>query len=203
MKKLIVMLLLLLLWTVPTRSVFAHTYLQQALPSQNEVVTEPISELQLTFTTKIENGSTFELENNTTGVRINPTTISIETKLMKGTLPQSIENGDYRVNWKVIGADGHIIQGEYTFMVAVPKNSDEQSITKGNQNKEVEPEKSATNLKQNKTDNEKSADNLSHPENKQTTVENYKQGFSPILIIISSLGAFLVVGLLYRFMKGS
>ena len=130
MKRLIPILLLSLFYTVPIRTVYAHTNLQNSLPNQNGVVTEPISELQLTFTTKIENGSTFELKNNTTGVRINPTTISIETKLMKGTLTQSIENGDYMVNWKVIGADGHIIQGEYPFILAVPKNAGEQSITR-------------------------------------------------------------------------
>ena len=44
----------------------------------------------------------------------------IEDGEMWATFLQPIENGDYKVEWKIIGADGHPINGEFSFSVNVP-----------------------------------------------------------------------------------
>ncbi|MFJ8257987.1 copper resistance protein CopC [Peribacillus asahii] len=114
---------------------FAHTHLGSSSPKDGQVVTEELREITLNFEGKIEQGSKFELS-NTQGQSIPVENISIDEGEMTGNLANPLENGEYLVNWNIIGADGHPIDGEFSFTVNVsgsetpaePTNETEQPV---------------------------------------------------------------------------
>ena len=66
---------------------------------------------------------------------------------MWATFLQPLENGDYKVEWKIIGADGHPIEGDFSFSVNVPVTEDscEEQI-------ETQEEKAKTNVEEKEVD---------------------------------------------------
>ena len=97
----------------------AHTGLESSSPQNGEVIKEELREISLTFETKIEQGSTFELKNSN-GDSILLRISSLTENKMVGNFSNPLENGEYQVNWNIIGADGHPIEGEFSFSVDVP-----------------------------------------------------------------------------------
>lgn len=96
-------------------SVYAHTGLTNSLPSDGEVITEDIYEVILEFNTEIESTSTVKVinkENEEIGINV-----LASNNVMTGGFMAPLDNGTYTVEWKIIGVDGHPIQGEYPFTV--------------------------------------------------------------------------------------
>ena len=110
MKKLIPFLFLFFLSFV--HNAFAHTGLESSLPQNGETITEELKQVTLTFESKIEQGSTLEVQNSS-GEAIPIDNISLSDNQMTGNLLDSLQNGDYQVNWNIIGADGHPIEGNF------------------------------------------------------------------------------------------
>ena len=117
MKKMIVFTFIFVLAFV--NSALAHTGLETSSPQDGEVIKEELREISLTFETKIEQGSTFELKNSN-GNSIVVDEIVLNENKMVGNFSNPLENGEYQVNWNIIGADGHPIEGEFSFSVEVP-----------------------------------------------------------------------------------
>ncbi len=117
MKKLV--LITIALMFVFTNNALAHTGLDTSSPENGGVVTEELREIVLNFEGKIEQGSTLAV-NDSNGQSIPVEEIFIEDAQMIGTLSNALVNGDYTVVWNIIGADGHPIQGEFSFTVIVP-----------------------------------------------------------------------------------
>ncbi|QCR34121.1 copper resistance protein CopC [Lysinibacillus sp. SGAir0095] len=116
MKKIIFATFLFILAT--STNAFAHTHLGSSSPEDGQEVTEELSEITLNFEGKIEQSSSFELSNE--GQNIPIENITIEEGIMTGTMASPLENGEYLVNWSIIGADGHLMEGDYSFTVNVP-----------------------------------------------------------------------------------
>lgn len=115
MKKTIVAAFVLLLMNPFT--VDAHTALTTSNPAQGEVLTEIPRELELTFGTNIEEGSSLTLEGPSSEVELDE--VSIVGNMMKGTISDQLENGQYIISWKIIGEDGHPIEGKIAFSLNV------------------------------------------------------------------------------------
>lgn len=98
---------------------YAHTGLKSSNPANGSTVTEGLNEISLTFETEIEKTSTFKLL-NATNEEIEVSNISIGEYEMIGTVDNSIENGSYTIQWKIIGVDGHPIEGEVPFIMNAP-----------------------------------------------------------------------------------
>ena len=136
MKKLL-LITLVFMFAFATNAL-AHTGLEISSPEDGEIITEELREISLTFEGKVEQSSTFEL-NDSNGQSIPIEEISIEETQMTGTFPSALENGDYTVVWNIIGADGHPIAGEFSFTVDVPvsetpvENEDEANSQDVNQ----------------------------------------------------------------------
>lgn len=96
-------------------SVFGHTNLTGSTPEEGEVVTEALKTVQLDFGTSIEEGSTMNLESETGSIDFEQVEVSEQS--MTGTLSEELPNGAYTVNWSIIGADGHPIEGKVPFAV--------------------------------------------------------------------------------------
>ncbi|MGE6415292.1 copper resistance CopC family protein [Planococcus kocurii] len=119
MKKVVLFLLFFL--SLTSSAVFAHTALESANPAEGDVVTEELQEMVLEFNTDLEQGSSFTVEDER-GQEV-PIGVEIGGQSMTGTLGAAIANGTYTVNWEIIGADGHPIEGTYTFTQEVSKDS--------------------------------------------------------------------------------
>lgn len=115
MKKIIV-LFVLAIFALPTIGQ-AHTTLSSSTPAEDSVVTETLEEVVLTFGTVIEQGSAMTLESEGKTYEFND--LSLSNEVMTGTLNEELPNGSYTIQWKIIGVDGHPIEGEVPFELAV------------------------------------------------------------------------------------
>ena len=98
-------------------AVSAHTGLTSSSPADGEEVAEDVHEIVLEFNTKIETTSTVKVFNeNKEEIIISNT--QVNDNMMTGGFMSPLDNGTYTVEWKIIGADGHPIQGTYSFMVS-------------------------------------------------------------------------------------
>nr|WP_274388694.1 copper resistance protein CopC [Brevibacillus agri] len=112
---------------LPT-SAFAHTGLENSTPQNQQVVSE-VKEIVLQFNTKVEKTSTFTVKSEQ-GEVIEVNNVEINGKVLKGEITKPLQDGSYTVNWKIVGTDGHPIEGNFAFVVKntqkenpVPSNS--------------------------------------------------------------------------------
>ncbi|WP_338555318.1 copper resistance protein CopC [Paenibacillus sp. KS-LC4] len=117
--KRIILIMLAVIWLVPG-AVFAHSKIEQATPAVDETVTASPAQISLSFNTDIEKLSTFKLL-NAAGEQIATDEVTVDGKTMSGAVLAALENGIYTVKWAIIGADGHAIEGDYSFTVNAPE----------------------------------------------------------------------------------
>lgn len=103
--------------TVST-SAFAHSHLGETSPADGETVVEPLQEITLNFDGNIEQGSYIDVISST-GETIEAD-ISISPGVLTGTFSEALPNDTYTVDWSIISADGHPLEGEYSFTVNAP-----------------------------------------------------------------------------------
>jgi hypothetical protein len=72
------------------------------------------------FNTNIEKLSTFTLLDKQ-GQKVSVGSIAVEEKKLKGTFKDPLPNGEYSVNWKIVGEDGHVIERGFIFTVKLPE----------------------------------------------------------------------------------
>jgi copper resistance protein C len=151
MKKLLLMLCLFT-FMVPTFT-SAHTGLESSNPSEGEVVKEELKEITLQYKTEIENLSTMKIVKDD-GQEVKLDSVIIQEKTMSGILSQSLENGSYTVDWKIIGTDGHPIEGQIPFSVQGEQkeevNPPAHKETDENSDKQTDEEKASTKEKSEK-----------------------------------------------------
>src|SRR5690625_3369201 len=113
MKRSIIITLLILIMS--SNTVYAHTSMTLSSPKDGEVVNEEVYEIVLEFNTRIETTSTIKVFDETeTEVALNT---QVNDDVMIGGFMSPLTNGTYTVEWKIIGADGHPMQGTYSFIV--------------------------------------------------------------------------------------
>ena len=98
---------------------FAHTGLESSSPQNGETISEEILQIILNFETKIEQTSTLRLK-SADDTEIPVKDITITDKQMVGNLEAPLNHGDYQVLWNIIGADGHPMEGTFSFSVDRP-----------------------------------------------------------------------------------
>ncbi|MGP1909817.1 copper resistance protein CopC [Metabacillus sp. JX24] len=95
-------------------AVMAHTHMTSSLPEDGSTVTEPLKTIELTFDTKIEPLSSMKLVKDGSEV---PVEVKAEGEKLIGTPQGELENGAYTAEWKIIGEDGHEMEGTLAFNV--------------------------------------------------------------------------------------
>ena len=98
---------------------FAHSYLSGSQPTDGEVKTEPVQEITLNFDGKIMEGSFLDIT-TINGDTIEVTNIEIGDGYLTGTVAEPLPNNDYKVKWNIISADGHPLEGTFSFTVNAP-----------------------------------------------------------------------------------
>ncbi|AST91139.1 hypothetical protein BC6307_07525 [Sutcliffiella cohnii] len=132
MKRIITIATTVLLVLTMSKMVLAHSHFVGSNPSDGEVLTESLQEIVLEFDGNIEQGSYIDLA-TTAGETVEVQDHIIEENMLTGTLASPLENGDYDVNWSVISADGHPLEGSFSFTVnapvAEPEVEEQEEIT--------------------------------------------------------------------------
>lgn len=98
---------------------YAHSHLSTSTPADGEIVTESIAAITLNFDGKIEQGSYLEIT-SAEGLVVELADLQIGKGMLTGTVAQPLMNGDYDVNWSIISADGHPIEGAFSFTMNAP-----------------------------------------------------------------------------------
>ncbi|MEH7377766.1 copper resistance CopC family protein [Neobacillus drentensis] len=180
----------------------AHTQLSGSNPQQGQVISEDIKEIALTFEGNIEKLSTMGLLQGDKEIPLNQ--IQIQGAKMVGTLKTPLDNGTYRLQWKIAGQDGHPVTGEIQFQVQ--KNLSGQDPNTPTTNQE---QGSTSEQNQNQGTNSEVKENPSTTTAQQTNVEKAeiinkedpeKSSNNIIVIIFIGLLVILVIGffLLFR-----
>lgn len=137
MQKLFVLLIVPLL-LIP-HSAYAHSKLTSSVPEDGQTVTEELRELVLVFNTPIEPLSTLTVSDEQ-GADYKMADIRVEDAEMIGTLEQPLGNGVYTVQWKIIGGDGHPVEGAFTFRVELSNNEHLTESSNATSNEETSGE---------------------------------------------------------------
>ncbi|MEK4080371.1 copper resistance CopC family protein [Solibacillus sp. FSL K6-1126] len=112
----------------------AHTYLDTTNPEDGAVVTELLQSIELTYTGKIEVGSTFKVISSN-GEEIETVSMDLVDGVLTGTFDSPLPNDDYTVEWNSISADGHPLSGQFSFTVDAPVAEEpvEEKVTEENE----------------------------------------------------------------------
>ena len=115
-------LLSTLLFFLIGANVFAHSHLEDSTPKNGEIVSEALKSITLSFETDIEPTSSFTLldEKN---VSIPLSAVSINGNQLIANVENELLNGSYTIHWKIIGEDGHLLEGDVPFTVQLPENT--------------------------------------------------------------------------------
>ena len=95
----------------------AHTALSGSHPANEEVVAVAPSEIVLTFSAEVRllaMSLQSSAEGDEIALGVLPSEIQREFVVATPELP----SGDYVVSWRVMGADTHVVSGEFRFVVA-------------------------------------------------------------------------------------
>ncbi|UPM54542.1 copper resistance CopC family protein [Gottfriedia acidiceleris] len=107
-------IIILLLFLFPTMA-SAHTKLVSSNPSNGQIITEPTKQITLEFEEALEQLGTIKLDKAGSATAV--TNVSIKGNKLIANLPNGLENGDYKIEWKVVSEDGHPITGQIPFKV--------------------------------------------------------------------------------------
>ncbi|MFB3169697.1 copper resistance protein CopC [Neobacillus sp. 179-C4.2 HS] len=173
MKKLMIVIFCVLM-IVPS-VVSAHTSLSSSNPSEGQVVTENLEQISLDFASTIEELSTMELVKN--GKKVALEEIKVENKQLIGRISNPLDNGSYTILWKIIGEDGHPINGEINFSVQTDQNQSETNPATPEENQGTQDQNSQSNqTKQNSVEQNNASD---------TGQQADKNSSSTVLVIIA------------------
>ena len=97
-------------------SAWAHAALVNAQPAAGSTIDGPPSEIRLTFSETLVEGSHIALFGEQFRAVANVTTI-IAGSQMRGLVSTALEPGTYTVEWTAISMDAHTVSGSYPFTV--------------------------------------------------------------------------------------
>ena len=177
MKKLFSIVTVLSLTIMFSVQAFAHSYLSGSSPADGEVLTEAVQEITLNFNGNIMEGSFLTIE-TIDGEEINVTNINIGDGYLTSVLAEPLTNNEYIVNWSIISADGHPLEGTYSFAVNAPigtELSEEASEKQPSESDLAEEE------------------NILNDENGQLDVEGSQEESSSLIFIVLAIAAIVLI----------
>ncbi len=95
----------------------AHASLVRANPARDATVA-PLRTVQLAFSAHIETRfSTVQVVSAAGQTLAGESEVGSDNRTLTATLDRPLVPGAYRVEWRIVSADGHRMQGDYGFMV--------------------------------------------------------------------------------------
>ncbi|WP_338471411.1 copper resistance protein CopC [Niallia sp. XMNu-256] len=184
MKRIFIMITAFLLAICISTSALAHSHLGASNPADGDVVTEPLNEIRLEFDANIEQGSYIEVT-TTEGQEVEIQEEIIEGDTLTAPLPKPLSDGEYQVNWNIISADGHPLEGEFSFTVdaEIPESAEEETI-----------EPSETTEANGGEESTESAQELTENETSTISADAEEQETSKLTMILIVLVLVIVIG---------
>ncbi|MFT9597546.1 copper resistance CopC family protein [Mesobacillus sp.] len=167
--------------------VFAHSYTKESNPAEGEIVEEPLDMIDITFETEIETiGELFLTHNNETYQVEN---ITIEEDKLIAKFDKPLENGEYKANWKIVGEDGHPLEGTISFTVQVPDQSKTETSTREETENQTEDSEQEAQEPRKKEDTVP----LNEQKNQNGIVNsNFQKWFLPVAALTILIMAFFI-----------
>ncbi|WP_413302919.1 copper resistance CopC family protein [Bacillus sp. 1P10SD] len=181
-------------------NVFAHSHLEDSSPKDGAVLTESLKEITLTFETNLEPTSTFTLADANRATIALP--VEIKGDQLVGVLPEDLANGFYSIHWKIIGTDGHPLEGDLSFTVQLPETSSStaqvssaDSATEKDEQTSTEEAKPTNTVSSSKsTDGKEQAASIPTTASpSEPSFKDYVIPFSVAFIIIVGLGSYWLI----------
>lgn len=196
MKRIFFAVALFLFITSITNSAFAHSHIEGSNPEDGEVVTEALQEIVLTFDGSVEEGSTVEVT-TAEGQPIEVEEIAIDENTVTATIANSLSNGEYQVDWDIISADGHPLDGGFSFTMNAPEEeaADEEEAGDTAEADEEEVTEAPTEA----TEDEETTESPEQSTQDQDT--DTEEGSSSIVIVLVVLLVIIVAGGVMYFIK--
>jgi len=97
----------------------AHAFLDHATPAVGSAVRASPAQVKLWFTQKLEPAFSTARVSDRSGKQVDKGDAQVDradATLLRVSLPQ-LAPGTYRVRWRVLSVDGHVIKGDFTFDV--------------------------------------------------------------------------------------
>lgn len=171
--------------------VSAHTSLSSSNPAEGQVVTENLEQITLDFASTIEELSTMELVKN--GKKVALEEIKVENKQLIGRISNPLDNGTYTILWKIIGEDGHPINGEINFSVQTDQNQSETNPATPEENQDTQDQNSQSNQTQ---------QNSVEQNNASDTVEQADKNSSSTVLVIIAVSLVVIFGIVLLLFTG-
>ncbi|MGG3307724.1 copper resistance protein CopC [Paenibacillus sp. FSL W8-0187] len=190
---------LLLILVFPTAT-WAHSKLETSTPAADAKLTESVQEVSLSFNENIdENLSTLKIK-NAQGESVEVAEVKINQNTMLGTLAAPLPSGSYTVEWKIVGGDGHPVDGTYAFEVDAPEaevtpetpaGTEETPADTGNTQDETAPaDNTAADNTDQTADQNQQADNTSATDTEQSAGSGSTVWIVVIVIVAVVAGYF-------------
>ncbi|HET7275878.1 MAG TPA: copper resistance protein CopC [Longimicrobiaceae bacterium] len=98
---------------------FAHGALKSATPGEGDTLSVAPGELRLTFTEAVELAvSRLDLTGPNGPVALAALALDPDSAtVLVGAIEGRLVPGTYTVNWQAVGADGHPVRGQYSFII--------------------------------------------------------------------------------------
>jgi copper resistance protein C len=103
-----------------TATALAHAHLVRATPAVGGTVQVPVSEVTLRFNERLEGKFSSVVVRDSTGKQVDKGDGAVDKNdrtLMRVQMQQPVAPGVYKVEWKVMSADTHKVDGNFTFKV--------------------------------------------------------------------------------------
>jgi methionine-rich copper-binding protein CopC len=94
----------------------AHTALSASKPANEEVVTVPLNEIVLTFSTEVRLIALSLQDGAGDDIDLGALPGDAEQEFAMAT--PELTPGNYIVSWRAVGADTHVVSGEFRFVVS-------------------------------------------------------------------------------------
>jgi copper resistance protein C len=181
-------------------NVFAHSHLEDSSPKDGAVLSESLKEITLTFETNLEPTSTFTLADANRATIALP--VEIKGDQLVGILPEDLANGSYSIHWKIIGTDGHPLEGDLSFTVQLPETSSSTAQVSSADSATEKDEQTSTEAAKltDTTSSSKSTDGKEQAASVPTTAspsepsfKDYVIPFSVAFIITVGLGSYWLI----------
>jgi copper resistance protein C len=199
MKKLVMSFFILLVSFYPNLEAFAHSYAKSSSPAEGEIVTKPLKVIGIIFETDIEQMGQLSLSNQNETTEIKD--ISIEGDTLIGRLDSPLKSGQYEANWKIVGEDGHPIEGKITFSVDLPAKEPAQSDNGTKEEEESVQEEQAdveqdVNSPEEKPNEDQTSEENVKPTPEETMDTKKSNGVQfwllPLVAVVALLAAFFI-----------
>ncbi|MFE9655818.1 copper resistance protein CopC [Micromonospora sp. NPDC006431] len=107
----------------PATPAAAHNSLQAANPAQDARLSTPPTQITLKFLQKLDPAFTTIVLSDASQRKVPTSEPAVTAATGRVTISQPLSTGTYTVAYRVVSADGHPVQGSYSFTVAAPAAS--------------------------------------------------------------------------------